>query len=331
MCGNLVNILNKCANECCGNIIHDRKKVTFNWSDDLKKLKQQSINIYNLWKLCGKPHYGVIYQERLRVKSKYKQCIKDHKRQYEHRKQEWLEYKFVSGNSKGLWRGYRSLMDGSKNDMTSCNISGITNNGDICESFKRVFESNFCNSWLNGWACLKLNDLIGKVKAEFIEAESTIFTVQEITDAIGLLKVGKAAGCDHLSAEAVKYAHPLIIWVLQHLFNMCCKRGCVPLNFCIVRIVPVLNKCNVCVSSNDFRPVTTVSVIAKIFKYCLINKLSNYMNILELQFEFTKSGGWDKALLVFKTVVEYYNNYRSTVFVAALNFTKACDRLNQCI
>ena len=38
-------------------------------------------------------------------------------------------------------------------------------------------------------------DLMGKVKAEFIEAEGTIFTVQEITDAIGLLKVGKAADC----------------------------------------------------------------------------------------------------------------------------------------
>ena len=55
---------------------------------------------------------------------------------------------------------------------------------------------------------------MGKVKAEFIKAESTIFTVQEITDVIGSLKVGKAAGCNHLSAEAVKYAHPLIICVL---------------------------------------------------------------------------------------------------------------------
>ena len=52
---------------------------------------------------------------------------------------------------------------------------------------------------------------MGKVKAEFIETESTIFTVQEITDAIDLMKVGKAAGCNHLSTEAIKYAHPLII------------------------------------------------------------------------------------------------------------------------
>ena len=51
----------------------------------------------------------------------------------------------------------------------------------------------------------------------------------------------------------------------------------------------------------------------------------------ELQFGFTKGGGCDKALLVFKTVIEFYNNHGSTVFVAALDLTKAYDRLNQYI
>ena len=51
----------------------------------------------------------------------------------------------------------------------------------------------------------------------------------------------------------------------------------------------------------------------------------------ELQFGFTKGGGCDKALLIFKTVVEYYNNHGNTVFVAALDLTKAYNRLNQCI
>ena len=67
----------------------------------------------------------------------------------------------------------------------------------------KEFLRNFRDSWSNGSTCLKLNDLMGKVKAKCIKAKSTIFTVQDITDAIGLLKGGKAAGCDHLNAEAV--------------------------------------------------------------------------------------------------------------------------------
>ena len=78
---------------------------------------------------------------------------------------------------------------------------------------------------------------MGKFKVEFIEAETAIFIIQETTDAIGLLKVGKVAGSGHLSAKAIKYARLLITCVLQYLFNMCLKHDCVPLNFCIGRIV----------------------------------------------------------------------------------------------
>ena len=62
----------------------------------------------------------------------------------------------------------------------------------------------------------------GKLKAEFIEAESTIFIVQEFTDAIDLLKVGKAAGCDYLSAEAIKYAHPSDYLCFTTFYNGLC-------------------------------------------------------------------------------------------------------------
>ena len=92
---------------------------------------------------------------------------------------------------------------------------------------------------------------------------------------------------------------------------MCCKQqGCVSLIFLIERIVPVLKKSNICGSFNDLRP-TTVSFIAKVFEYFFINKLFNYVSMHELQFEFKKGG--------------------ECVFVAALNLTKAYDRLYQCI
>ena len=51
----------------------------------------------------------------------------------------------------------------------------------------------------------------------------------------------------------------------------------------------------------------------------------------DLQFGFTKGDGCDKALLVFKIVLEYFNKHGSTVYVSALDLTKAYNRLNQCI
>ena len=56
-----------------------------------------------------------------------------------------------------------------------------------------------------------------------------------------------------------------------------------------------------------------------------------YIKLHDLQFGFTKGGGCNKALLVFKTVVEYFNKHGRTVYVSALDLTKAYDWFNQYI
>jgi len=47
------------------------------WNDDLDYLKQQSIDIHNLWKEIGKPHHGLINKARIHAKSEYKRAVRD--------------------------------------------------------------------------------------------------------------------------------------------------------------------------------------------------------------------------------------------------------------
>jgi len=47
------------------------------WTPDLDNLKQQCIDITNLWKSVDRPRSGDINAERLRCKYRYKQAIKD--------------------------------------------------------------------------------------------------------------------------------------------------------------------------------------------------------------------------------------------------------------
>ena len=74
-------------------VVHSPTKGSVLWSEELKKLKQYSIDVHNLWKMCGKPRMGTINDEKLRVKGLYKACINTHKRVLETRKREWLTYK----------------------------------------------------------------------------------------------------------------------------------------------------------------------------------------------------------------------------------------------
>jgi len=47
------------------------------WSPDLDALKQQCIDITDIWKNTSKPRSGDINSERLKCKYRYKQAIKE--------------------------------------------------------------------------------------------------------------------------------------------------------------------------------------------------------------------------------------------------------------
>ena len=80
---------------------------------------------------------------------------------------------------------------------------------------------------------------------------------------------------------------------------LCCKHAYTLDNFCVGKIVSVPKKSNVCGSFSDYRSIATVNVLAKVFKYSLMNRLEGYIDLHELQFGFIMDGGCDCALLVF--------------------------------
>jgi len=52
----------------------------FWWDEELKCLKEASVNTDKLWKAAGRPRCGPIFTERQSSKSRYRQCIRDHQR-----------------------------------------------------------------------------------------------------------------------------------------------------------------------------------------------------------------------------------------------------------
>ena len=233
-CDNVINELNRCVELCWvkNSVVHNPTKGSILWSEELKKLKQQSVDVHNLWKMCGKPRMGTINDEKLRVKGLYKARINIHKRVLETRKREWLANKLASGDGKELWKGWRSIVNNNHN-LKQDSIFGIVDNEEICTKFKHVFETSFSDSWSTGWSYQKLNNMMNKLKEEFVYDECSEFTAQDIIAAVDELKIDKADDFDNLKVDSIICAYPIIVNVLKELFNMCCKHGCVPLSFCV--------------------------------------------------------------------------------------------------
>ena len=89
-------------------------------------------------------------------------------------------------------------------------------------------------------------------------------------------------------------------------------------------------KSNLCRSYLDFRPVTSVNILAKVVEYCILKKMEICFEMHDLQLGFTVGGGCDKAVFIVKSVIEYFNAYGSNAYVASLDLSEAYYRVNHC-
>jgi len=81
-------------------------------------------------------------------------------------------------------------------------------------------------------------------------------------------------------------------------------------------------------SLDNYRATITVSsVLSKVFELTVCDKFSSYLASHELRYAFKKGIGCQNAVFTVQQVVNYFNERVSTVFMAAIDATKACDRV----
>ena len=80
--------------------------------------------------------------------------------------------------------------------------------------------------------------------------------------------------------------------------------------------------------SNNYRAITISPLISKIFENCLLYKYESFLYSNDLQLGFKKSVGCGHALFSVQQAVKYFTSRGSTVFITAVDASKAFDRLD---
>ena len=84
-------------------------------------------------------------------------------------------------------------------------------------------------------------------------------------------------------------------------------------------------------STNDitnYRPISIMPLISKIFEKCIANIIESYFKFSDNQYGFVNYGGYGKALFTFRHVENYFRDHGSNVYCCSLYITKAFDRIN---
>jgi len=93
-------------------------------------------------------------------------------------------------------------------------------------------------------------------------------------------------------------------------------------------VVPIIKDRLGDISDVNYRGVTLSPVTSKLLEYCVTEKYSSYFPNNNLQCGFKEKLGCSHAIFALHQCVEYFVSRGGTVFTAALDATKAFDRLN---
>jgi hypothetical protein len=100
-------------------------------------------------------------------------------------------------------------------------------------------------------------------------------TEQDVTDLLSILDVNKAYSPDDIRPRALKEAAPSITKSITRLFNLSFARGIFPTSWKLANVVPIYKKAEEYLTSN-YRPISLLSILAKIFERVAFKYLFNY-------------------------------------------------------
>ena len=211
-------------------------------------------------------------------------------------------------------------------------VDGLSSDSLIADRFAEHF-ANACSVNSPDNNCTKKNQFMQRLlnyTGDHLSADMLKVDVTIVEECIRRLKFGKAVGIDNISAEHLKYSHPIVVCILVKLFSLMIHFNHVPDDFGVGLTVPIpkttTHKINVTV--NDFRGITISPIISKIFEHCLLSFMNIYLTSSDLQFGFKKGYGCNHAIYTVQSTIEYFTINCSTVNICALDISKAFDKVN---
>ena len=154
-------------------------------------------------------------------------------------------------------------------------------------------------------------------------------TKDEITKCIKSLKNNKAHGDDEIINEYIKSTSNVFTPIYEKLFNIIFNTGKIPECWLIGNIKPIYKNKGDKTDPKNYRPITILSCVGKLFTALLnnrLNKFSDEFKILkENQTGFRKMYSTTDNIFVIHILFELLRHYKKKLFCAFIDFEKAFD------
>ena len=297
------------------------------WSPELDSLKQECIDICQLWKSVGCPRNGLINAERLRRKYRYKFAVKEAATDADKSFNDDLFNNLCDKNHIEFWKSWRRKFCASNCKSVSC-VNGQAGDVNIVNEFTKFFErvtkpnTPGSDSVFRDEVDKRLTD------SSLLARAHPCINLSDMQDCISKLKTGKAISFDDIYNEHLIYGVDCLYVHLCILFNALLSHGFVPSAFKNGVVIPLLKNKHGDPSNLDmYRGITVAPAASKLFEMVVLRLYGDFLSSDPLQFGFKRNSSCNSALFAFTEAVKHCNNFNSKLSCVFLDASKAFDKV----
>ena len=288
-----------------------------------KYIINQAREAFLIWKVNGKPRYGVLFEIMKTTRAHFKLCLRQSRESDSQAKADALAKKLLQTNSKHFWNEVRNLNNAGEHSV-ALTVGGATGSSNVANMWHAHYKTLLNSSCDVGKRAEVLSHLDQPLDYSFER-----FTVDDVRVAIKSLKNGKAAGLDMVTSEHVKFSHEKLYVLLALLYNCMIIHGYLPKVFMETIISPVIkDKKGDVTDRNNYRPIAITSVSSKVLEKVILQRFSSYLEIIDHQFGFKGGHSTDMCVFTLKQIIDFYYTQSSPVYMCFLDASKAFDKIN---
>ena len=156
-------------------------------------------------------------------------------------------------------------------------------------------------------------------------------TAQEISKCIKNLKTGKSSGEDKILNEYIKTTEGIFLPTYEKLFNSVFDSGNIPNAWLEGVIIPIYKHKGDSNVAANYRPITILSCLGKLFTAVLNQRLSKYLDenetVNENQAGFRKGYSVTDHIFVLYSLIEIMKKSKHKLFCAFVDISQAFDSI----
>ena len=212
-----------------------------------------------------------------------------------------------------------------------CNYLKINKKKTVIDIDCNILNNHYVN--IGPKLASKIPSVEAKLKTKCNYSVNSIFfesiTPDEIILKINSLKNNIAPGSDKISVELLKSKKKSISVPLSCMFNLFVENNYFPSEFKHADIVSIYKNVGSKLDPNNYRPISLISNIAKIFEKCIYTRITNFLNKNNLlsssQFGFRERRSTEDAITKLISHIKTDKKYKLVVF---LDLKKAFDTVD---